>query len=173
MVQIRTPLAVSKELSWWYKVDQHCAFHQGTHGHDIENCFALKVDVRRLIQSCILSFKDSNPNVQANPLLEHGNATVNMVEGCPGKYRVFDVNLNKRSLVEMHATLYELSYYEHDHSSCQVCSRDPRGCVIVKRDLQVMLDKNLIQVTRDINEDEHKVNVIVPHFNLPKPVVIA
>lgn len=36
-----------------------------------------------------------------------------------------------------------------------------------------MLDQNLIQVTRDINENEHKVNVIVPRFNLPEPVVIA
>lgn len=43
----------------------------------------------------------------------------------------------------------------------------------MKRDLQEMLDKNLIQVTRDRNEDEHEVNVIVPRFNLPEPVVIA
>lgn len=49
----------------------------------------------------------------------------------------------------------------------------PRGCVFVKRDLQDMLDQNLIQVTRDRNEDEHEVNIIVPHFNLPEPIVIA
>ena len=67
----------------------------------------------------------------------------------------------------MHAMLCELSYYEHDHASCDVCSRDPRGCIVVKRDLQEMLDQNLIQVTRDRNEDENEVNVIVPHFNLP------
>ncbi|XP_050889248.1 uncharacterized protein LOC127094461 [Lathyrus oleraceus] len=96
-----------------------------------------------------------------------------MVEGCLGKYRVFDVNLIRRSLVEMHASLCELIYYEHDHASCQVFSRDPRGCAIVKRDLQEMLDQNLIRVTRDRKEDEHEVNVIVPHFNIPKPVVIA
>ncbi|XP_050877776.1 uncharacterized protein LOC127081573 [Lathyrus oleraceus] len=173
LVQTRTPPAVSKELLWWYKADQHCAFHQGAPGHDIENCFTLKAEVRRLMQSDILSFEDSNPNVQANPLPKHGNAAVNMVEGCPGKYRVFDVNLIRRSLVEMHATLCELNYYEHNHTSCQVCSRDPRGCDVVKRDLQEMLDQNLIQVTRDRNEDEHEVNVIVPRFNLPEPVVIA
>ena len=96
-----------------------------------------------------------------------------MVEGCSGKYRVFDVNLIRRYLVEMHTTLYELSYYENDHASCHVCSNDPRGCAVVKRDLQEMLDQNLIQVTRDRNEDEHEVNVIVPRFNLSEPVVIA
>lgn len=36
-----------------------------------------------------------------------------------------------------------------------------------------MLDQNLIQITRDRDEDEHEVNVIFPHSNLPKPVMIA
>ncbi|XP_050916698.1 uncharacterized protein LOC127131850 [Lathyrus oleraceus] len=125
------------------------------------------------MQSGILSFKDSSPNVQANSLPKHGNATMNMVEGCPGKYRVFDVNLNRRSLVEMYATLCESGYYEHDHAACHVCPRDYRGCAVVKRDLQEIRDQNLIQVTRDRNEGEHEVNIIVPRFNLPEPVVIA
>lgn len=112
-------------------------------------------------------FEDYNLNVQANSLPKHGNATVNMVDGCPGKYRVFDANVIIRYLVEMYATLCELSYYEHDHASCQVFSRDPRGCVVVKRDLQDMLDQNLIQVRRDRDEDEHELNIIVPRFNLP------
>ena len=37
---------------------------------------------------------------------------------------------------------------------------------MVKRDLQEMLDQNLIQITRDRDEDEHVVNVIVPRFNI-------
>ncbi|XP_050920028.1 uncharacterized protein LOC127137625 [Lathyrus oleraceus] len=109
--------------------------YKGAPGHDIENCFALKSKVRRLIQSGILSFENSSPNVQANLLPKHSNATVNMVEGCLG--------------------------------------RDPRGYVVVKRDLQEMMDQNIIQVTRDINEDEHEVNVKVPRLNLPEPIVIA
>lgn len=35
------------------------------------------------------------------------------------------------------------------------------------------MDKNLIQVTKDKNEDEHKVNIIIPRFNLPELVVIV
>lgn len=73
----------------------------------------------------------------------------------------------------MPATLCELSHYEHDRISCGICSRNPRGCVVVKRDLQEILDKNLIQITRDRDEDEHGVNVIVPHFNILESVVIA
>lgn len=37
----------------------------------------------------------------------------------------------------------------------------------MKRDLQEMLDQNLIQVIRDINDDVHEVNVIIPRFNSP------
>lgn len=173
LVQTRTLLAIPKELPWWYKSNHHCASHKGAPDHDIENCFALKVEVRRLVQSGILSFKDSNLNVQVNLWPKHGGATVNMVEGCPGKYSVFDVNLIRRSLVEMHTTLCELNYYEHEHVSFRICSRDPRGCAVVKRDLQETLDTNLIQITRDMDEDGYDVNVIVAHFNIPKLVVIA
>ncbi|XP_050890962.1 uncharacterized protein LOC127096434 [Lathyrus oleraceus] len=139
LVHTRTPPAIPKELPWWYKSDHHCEFYRGASGHDIDNCLALKTEVIRLVQSGILSFEDSGPNVQVNPFPKHGGAIMNMIEGCLGKYRVFDVNLIRRSLVEMHAILYELSYYE-----------------LIDRD-----------------EDKHCVNVIVPHFNIPEPVVIA
>lgn len=36
-----------------------------------------------------------------------------------------------------------------------------------------MLDENLIQITKDMDKDMHDVNVIVPHFNIPKPVLIS
>ncbi|XP_050877126.1 uncharacterized protein LOC127080877 [Lathyrus oleraceus] len=172
-VQTRTPPSIPKELPWWYKFDHHCAFHQTSPGHDIENCLALKVEVKRLVQRNILSFEHYGPNVQANPLRKNGGATVNMVEGCPGNYCVFNVNLIRRSLVEMHGTLCELSYYENDHVSCCIWSRNPRGCSVVKRDLEEMLDGNLIQITRDRDEDEHGVNVIVPHFSIPELVMVA
>ena len=55
---------------------------QGAPSHDIENCFALKIEVRRLMQNGILSFEDSGPNVQANMFPKHGGATMNMLEGC-------------------------------------------------------------------------------------------
>lgn len=48
-VQTRIPLAVLRELLWWYKDDQYCAFHRGAPNHDIENYFALKAEVRRLM----------------------------------------------------------------------------------------------------------------------------
>lgn len=85
LVQTMTPPSIPKELPLWYKSDHHCAFHKGALGHDIENCLALKAEVKRLMQSGMLSFEDSGPNVQANPLPKHSGVTVNMVEGCSWK----------------------------------------------------------------------------------------
>lgn len=37
---------------------------------------------------------------------------------------------------------------------------------MVKRDLQEMMDQNLIHITRDRDGEEHEVNVIVTYFNI-------
>lgn len=53
-------------LSAWYNLQQHCEFHEGAPGHDIDNCYALKIRVQELINAGILSFKDAGPNVKTN-----------------------------------------------------------------------------------------------------------
>ena len=54
-----------------FRSDLHCAFHEGAACHDLENCYALKARVRDLIRDKTLTFHDTNPNVQSNPLPEH------------------------------------------------------------------------------------------------------
>ncbi|KAI5395417.1 hypothetical protein KIW84_061843 [Lathyrus oleraceus] len=46
----------------------------------------LKIKVQDLVRCGILSFEDVGANVKKNPLPEHGKS-VNMVKGCPGKYK--------------------------------------------------------------------------------------
>ncbi|KAI5395480.1 hypothetical protein KIW84_061884 [Lathyrus oleraceus] len=75
---------------------------KGAPGHDIENCYPLKYEVQKLIKSGMVPFKDQAPNVKANLLPAHGKASVNMVDGCPGNFRVFEVCHTRRSLVEIH-----------------------------------------------------------------------
>ena len=72
----------------------------------------------------------------------------------------------------MHRTLSEYCDIEHDYAGCCICSVNPRGCVIVKRDIQRLIDERMIEVTTERNEVENEVNVIVPHFNIPERVVI-
>ncbi|KAI5442896.1 hypothetical protein KIW84_011794 [Lathyrus oleraceus] len=138
LLQPRNPPQILEPLTW-YKPELRCAFHQGASGHDIENYYPLKYEVQKLEKSGIVSFEDRVPNVKANHLPVHGNSSVNMVDGCPGSFRVFDaVNL--------------------------------RGCSIVKRDIQKLMDENVIQIqqSRDIDD----VNVIIPVFKTSERVVI-
>ena len=94
----------------------------------MENCYPLKTKVQDLVRSGILFFEDVGPNVKKNPLPEHGKETVNMVQGCPGKYKVLYVNDIRQSLVEMHKLLCEHNHYEYDHDRFQVCTINERGC---------------------------------------------
>ncbi|KAK2410935.1 hypothetical protein QL285_046268 [Trifolium repens] len=68
LVQTKPPPPVPERLPAWYRTDLTCAFHQGAPGHDVEHCYALKKEVQNLVRANLLSFKDSNSNVQDNPL---------------------------------------------------------------------------------------------------------
>lgn len=92
----------------------------------------------------MVSFEDRAPNVKDNLLPAHGNASMNMVDVCPGNFKVFDVRHIRQSLVEIHRTLCLISDYEHDHDGCIIYNVNPRGCVIVKRDIQKLIDEGVI-----------------------------
>lgn len=92
-----------------------------------------------------MSFEDMAPNVKANSLPAHGNASVNMVDGCPGNFRIFYARRIWRSLVEIHRDLCLVSDCEDEHDGCVICSVNPRGYVIVKRDIQNLVDENLFK----------------------------
>ncbi|KAK2374332.1 hypothetical protein QL285_075304 [Trifolium repens] len=68
LVQTKPPPLVPERLPAWYRTDLTCAFHQGAPGHDVEHCYALKKEVQNLVCANHLSFKDSNSDVQVNPL---------------------------------------------------------------------------------------------------------
>ncbi|KAI5389425.1 hypothetical protein KIW84_074904 [Lathyrus oleraceus] len=153
------------------KPDLHCAFHQGAPGHDTENRYSLKYKVQKLVKNGMVSFEYRAPNVQANPLPVHVNSFVNMVDGCPREFKVFDVFFIRRSLMTMHKDICMVNDCEHDHDGCAICSVNPRGCMIVKRDIQWLMDEGMIQIVQSRHVDDD-VNVIVPVFENPERVVI-
>ncbi|KAI5439008.1 hypothetical protein KIW84_024662 [Lathyrus oleraceus] len=106
LLQPKNPPQIPEPLPWWYKSELRCAFHQGAPGHDIENLYPLKYEVQKLVKSGMVSFEDRAPNVKANPLPARGNPSVNMVDGCPREFKVFDVCFIIRSLVTMHKDIY-------------------------------------------------------------------
>ena len=66
----------------WYNPDVTCAYHEGTLGHSIEQCVALKHKVQSLIDAGWLTFQEDGPNVKTNPLANHRGPAVNAIEAC-------------------------------------------------------------------------------------------
>ncbi|EOX93490.1 Uncharacterized protein TCM_002355 [Theobroma cacao] len=66
----------------WYDASAHYDYHYGIEGHSIENCTTFKHKVQRLIKAGILHFEEkSEQNVNNNPLPNHAEAGINVIEG--------------------------------------------------------------------------------------------
>ena len=139
------------------------------------------------MKSGIVSFRDTNPNVQTNPLPQH-RVSVNIVQSyhnqdsnqvsmfsdCPGKYQVFKVEYLGGSIVHFHKTLSELAYFGskfHKYKRCNTCRRNPQGCPHVRNDIQGLLDRKIITVLRSRGEEE--VFAIVPQIKELEPIEIS
>jgi len=55
-IQTRAPPPVPKKLPTQWRLGLFCAFHQGAQGHDVEDCFSLKIEVQKLIEAKVLPF---------------------------------------------------------------------------------------------------------------------
>ncbi|XP_050896495.1 uncharacterized protein LOC127103267 [Lathyrus oleraceus] len=176
LVQPRPRPPVPEVLPWWYKPEVSCPFHQNAPGHDLDNCFALKLEVQKLTRAGILTFKNMGPNVKDNPMPSHGPSSVNNIEVCLNEQRVTKIEEIQQSLVEIHSVLCAHGLFQHDHQICGTCSVNSRGCRKIQDDLQGVLDQGLIQISRQVSfpeSQEQEVNVIIPCFNIPEKVEIA
>ena len=73
---------------------------------------------------------------------------VNMVFGCPGEFKIFDMEHMNDDLVQLHATFCHMaSQVEHHYGSCRVCCRDSRGCSILSKGIQMLLDNEIVKVS--------------------------
>ncbi|GAU51264.1 hypothetical protein TSUD_412510 [Trifolium subterraneum] len=160
-VQTRPPPPVPAVLPTWYRSDLTCAIHQGAPGHDVERFYALKKAVQELICNKVLSFKDENPNVRNNLLPNHGSS-VHFIQGCQETSTILSVKDIKTPLVPIHSKMCEEKLFSHDHVTCEKCLKNPQGCSRVQEDIQRLMDKGELVVTKK-SED---VCVIVPEFNV-------
>ncbi|GAU10658.1 hypothetical protein TSUD_419880, partial [Trifolium subterraneum] len=161
LVQTRPPPPAPAVLPTWYRSDLTCAFHQGAPGHDVERCYAFKKAVQELIHNKVLSFKDENPNVRNNPLPNHGSS-VHFIQSCQETSTILSIKDIKTPLVPIHNKMCEAKLFSHDHATCEECLKGPRGCSRVQEDIQRLMDKGELVVTKK-SED---VCVIVPEFNV-------
>lgn len=145
-----------------YNAATHCLFHEGAPGHDLENCYALKNLVRDLMEKKILSFNDPPPNVKSNPLPDHG--AVNAIDASSEENSILDVAQIKTPLKAFHSKLFKAGLVSVSHIGCTSCKGCDKGCVMVRKDVQRLIDDGFLQV---VNQ-EKEVAAIEPTFNLPE-----
>ncbi|XP_027772414.1 uncharacterized protein LOC114076918 [Solanum pennellii] len=66
--------------SRFYRPEQRCAYHSNSVGHDTEDCINLKHKIQDLIDQEVVSLQPAAPNVNTNPLPNHGGGNTNMIE---------------------------------------------------------------------------------------------
>ncbi|XP_010327350.1 uncharacterized protein [Solanum lycopersicum] len=66
--------------SRFYRPEQRCAYHSNSVGHDTEDCINLKHKIQDLIDQEVVSLQPAAPNVNKNPLPNHGGGNINMIE---------------------------------------------------------------------------------------------
>lgn len=149
-----------------YNAAAHCLFHEGAPGHDLENCYAFKNLVRDLMERKILSFNDPPPNVKTNPLPTHG-AAVNAVNDSFDENLILDVSQIKTPLKMFHSKLFEAGLVSMSHIRCARCKDCDKGCVMVQKDVQKLIDDGFLRVGNKVKKAE--VVAVEPIFDLPEP----
>jgi hypothetical protein len=122
-----------------------------------------------LIQRKELSFIDPDPIVQNNPLPPHGPA-VNMIQDYQEVGLVLRAHDIRTPLVPIHVKMCEATLFSHDHEVCDVCSVHPQGCMQVQNDVQGLLDRKELIVTR--KEKDKSVCVVTSVFKTRERLVI-
>ncbi|XP_050918871.1 uncharacterized protein LOC127136337 [Lathyrus oleraceus] len=148
----------------YYNPNAYYPFHEGAPGHDLEDCYALNHIVRELIEKKILSFGDTGPNVKNNTFPAHGS--VNAIDDAHDESMILDVAKIKNPLRIFHAKLVEAGLLKNCHKSCEECTIVPKGCEIVRNDIQELINQCMLQVRSRMKKDE--VIVIKPILNLPE-----
>ncbi|XP_050883704.1 uncharacterized protein LOC127086918 [Lathyrus oleraceus] len=110
------------------------------------------------------------PNVKNNPLPPHGDPAVNAIEDAFVGVTVDKVDDVKTPLEAFHARLVEAGLINVNHENCEECATYPKGCQLVRDNIQDLMDKGVLQIS-SVTKDED-VLVIELCFNLPEPVEI-
>jgi len=100
-----------------------------------------------LIRAKRLRFTNNGINIQEDPLPNHGPA-VNMIHKYQERGLILNTQGIQTPLVPIHVRICQATLFSHDHDVCEVCSMDSRGCKNVKDDIQGLLDRGELLVTK-------------------------
>ncbi|XP_019413566.1 PREDICTED: uncharacterized protein LOC109325580 [Lupinus angustifolius] len=136
----------------WFNPNVTCEYHSGVIGHCIEHCRALKRKVQSLINAKQLHFKPIVPDIDRNPLPNHGNQGVNAVEETHGSTFVWEADEVKTPMRVIFEEMckhgmVERMVEDEDSASCELHGKvghTLEECPEFKLLLQKMLDMRFI-----------------------------
>ncbi|XP_019451885.1 PREDICTED: uncharacterized protein LOC109353985 [Lupinus angustifolius] len=140
----------------WFNPNVTCEYHSGVIGHSIEHIKALKHNVQNLINAKQLHFKPTVSDVDRNPLHNHGNQGVNVVEEAQGRAFVWEADEVKTPMREIFQEMCKCGMVEkmveyENSTDCELhgeVSHTLEECPEFKILLQKMLDMRLITIER-------------------------
>ncbi|RDX94361.1 hypothetical protein CR513_23261, partial [Mucuna pruriens] len=147
-----------------YDPNTKCDYQAGAVGHSTKKCWSLKHKVQDLVDAGWLRFQEENPNINNNPFLEHGNPTI-------GAIFKEDYHMNEVEKVKTPMKFIFGQLVQHNMIWIEKHQENYPGNNEVRRILQNLMDKGLVQVKRKDNEvtivhQEGKSN------NVPIPFII-
>ncbi|XP_019434637.1 PREDICTED: uncharacterized protein LOC109341238 [Lupinus angustifolius] len=132
---------VTESPGAWFNPNVTCEYHSGVIGHFIEHCKALKHKVPNLINAKQLHFKPTVPDMDKNPLPNHGNQGVNDVEKAQGRAFIWEANEIKTPMRVIFQEMCKRGMVEK-----MVEDEDSIGCELHG---EKMLDMRLITIERE------------------------
>ncbi|KAI5435748.1 hypothetical protein KIW84_022249 [Lathyrus oleraceus] len=149
LVQLRTLAPPVDRLPVGYDANARCSFHSGAPGHNIENCKAFKHVVQDLIDSKAINLAPA-PNVVNNPMPQHGNANVNMMEG--EARSVKDVLKLKTPLLDIKGYLLKADVFPSCGKGC-VDRATQSGGVVENADVDPLFPEDAEEFTNVVPAD--------------------
>ena len=112
----------------WYNENASCEYHSGNRGHYLEYCTALKWRVSEFIKKEELTFEDEDiPNVNENPLPNHGGPKVNAVKNNQDLQVKRDVKDVRMPIKLVYEALIKVCRLKDVRMSFERCSKRGRG----------------------------------------------
>ncbi|XP_050885789.1 uncharacterized protein LOC127091248 [Lathyrus oleraceus] len=93
-----------------------------------------------------------------------------MIEDASDGVMVEKIDDVKTPLAAFHARLMKAGLIDVCHDSCEECATYPRGCQMVRDNIQDLMKKGVLQISGVAKNED--VSVIEPCFNLPEPIEI-
>lgn len=153
-------------------VNAYSEFHTRAPSHFIDNYKAFNFNVQDLLDSKVISFAPTGPNVNNNPMPPHVGHSVNMIEESIKHNLISNVDMMKTHLLVLKEQLLLKNVFPGCTSDYAHCLNNPQGCGEVKKGIQLLIDQGTFLVEQIPIADDVS-TLEIPYYPVQIPVANA